>query len=55
MLNTFLKEEEGQTLVEYGLLIALLALVIVGSITLFGRRMSNNFYGASNNFLPFDH
>jgi pilus assembly protein Flp/PilA len=55
MLNTFLKEEEGQTLVEYGLLIALLALVIVGAVTLFGRRMSNNLYGTSNSVLPFDH
>lgn len=53
MLKRFLFDEDGQTLVEYGLLIGLLALVIIAAITLFGRRMSNNLYGASNNGLPF--
>lgn len=47
-------EEEGQTLVEYGLLLGLLALVVVIAVTLFGRRMSNNLYGTSNNVLPFN-
>ncbi len=48
------REEEGQTLVEYGLLIGLLALVVIIAVTFFGRRMSNNLYGTSNNVLPFN-
>ena len=47
------REEEGQGLVEYGLLVGLLALVAVAAMTLFGRRMNNNLYGTSNNVLPF--
>lgn len=48
------REEEGQTLVEYGLLIGLLALVVVVAVTFFGRRMNNNLYGTSSNVLPFN-
>jgi len=48
------REEEGQTLVEYGMIIALLALVVVAAVTIFGRRMNNNLYGTTNNGLPFD-
>ncbi len=33
----FLRDEDGQTLVEYGLLISLIALVVVAAVTLFGR------------------
>ena len=48
-------EEEGQTLVEYGLLMGLLALVVIVAVTFFGRRMSNNLYGTSSNVLPFNY
>ena len=51
MLKRWIFEEEGQTLVEYGLLIALLALVIVAAITLFGRRNFAHFNNA-NSALP---
>ncbi len=54
MFKQFWADEDGQTLVEYGLLIALLALVVISAMTFFGRRMSNNLYGAANNGLPFD-
>jgi Flp pilus assembly pilin Flp len=53
MFKRFIFEEDGQTLVEYGLLIGLLALVVVLAVTLFGRRMSNNLYGTASNGLPF--
>ncbi|RYG54883.1 Flp family type IVb pilin, partial [bacterium] len=36
MIKQFLQEEEGQTLVEYGLLISLIALVVIGVLTLLG-------------------
>ena len=38
MLHKFFVEESGQTLVEYGLLISLLALAAVVGVTLFGSR-----------------
>lgn len=44
MLNQFLREEEGQTLVEYGLLISLIALVVIAMLTYFGQR-TNNMWG----------
>jgi pilus assembly protein Flp/PilA len=48
MINRFFQEEEGQTLVEYGLLISLVALVVIAVLTLLGRRISNTFNAASN-------
>ena len=39
MLHKFLREEEGQTLVEYGMLISLIALVVVAAVTLFGKKV----------------
>lgn len=54
MLKRFIFEEEGQTLVEYGLLLALLAIVVVAAVTLFGRALNSNLYGTSNNALPFN-
>lgn len=41
MISQFFQEEEGQTLVEYGMLISLIALVVIAAITLFGRRTAN--------------
>ena len=41
MLIQFFAEEDGQTLVEYGLLISLLALVVIAAVTLFGKRTKN--------------
>jgi Flp pilus assembly pilin Flp len=51
MINKLIFEEEGQTLVEYGLLIGLLALVAVAAVTLFGRTLRDNLYGPANNVL----
>ena len=39
MLIQFLQEEDGQTLVEYGMVISLVALVVVAAVTLFGQRV----------------
>lgn len=41
MIYNFLYEEDGQTLVEYGLLISLLALVVIGAVTVMGGRVKN--------------
>jgi len=49
MIKQFLAEEEGQTLVEYGLLISLIALVVIGVMTILGNKIKNTFSAASNN------
>lgn len=51
MLKRLIFEEEGQTLVEYGLLISLLALVVVAAVGLLGSRLLN-YYGNANNQMP---
>jgi pilus assembly protein Flp/PilA len=48
MFSRFFCEEEGQTLVEYGLLISLIALAVVAIVMIFGRKVSNHFNVASN-------
>ena len=42
-LQTFSREEEGQDLLEYALLIALIAIVCVGAITLAGTNVQAAF------------
>ncbi|RYG67837.1 Flp family type IVb pilin [bacterium] len=48
MLNKFFHEEEGQTLVEYGLLISLIALVVIAILSILGNRIRNTFNAAAN-------
>ncbi|OIO89924.1 MAG: pilus assembly protein [Armatimonadetes bacterium CG2_30_59_28] len=43
MIKRFVREEEGQTLVEYGLLVALIALVVIAILTLLGTKVRNLF------------
>ena len=52
ILQRFMVEEDGQTLVEYGLLISLIALVVIVVLTLMGRRTSNVFEQASLGMEP---
>ena len=39
----FMKEEDGATAVEYGLMVALIAVVIIGAVTLLGTNLSSKF------------
>jgi pilus assembly protein Flp/PilA len=48
MIKRFVMEEEGQTLVEYGLLISLIALVVIAVLTVMGNKVKNTFNAASN-------
>ena len=48
MINRFFAEEEGQTLVEYGLLISLIALVVIAVLTVMGKKISNTFNKAGD-------
>ena len=48
MIKRFVQEEEGQTLVEYGLLISLIALVVIAVLTVMGNKVSNTFNTTAN-------
>jgi pilus assembly protein Flp/PilA len=48
MIKRFVQEEEGQTLVEYGLLISLIALVVIAVLSIVGSKISNTFTKAGN-------
>ena len=48
MIKRFVMEEEGQTLVEYGLLVSLIALVVIAVLTLLGKKVSSVFTTANN-------
>ncbi len=42
-LGRFLREEDGATAIEYGLIAALLSVVIIGTVTLAGQAVSDVF------------
>ena len=47
----FRREEEGQDLLEYGLLTALIAIIAIGAVTTLGNTINNVFWTAiANNF-----
>ena len=50
-MHRFFYEEEGQTLVEYGLLISLIALAVITALTLLGSKISS-FYNHAANQIP---
>ena len=39
----FMREEDGATAVEYGLMVALIAVVIIGAVTLLGTALRDKF------------
>jgi pilus assembly protein Flp/PilA len=42
-VNTFLNAEDGATAIEYALIAALIAVVIIGSVSLLGTQVSSTF------------
>lgn len=42
-LASYLRDEEGATAVEYGLMVALIAAVIIGAVTLIGGNLNTLF------------
>jgi pilus assembly protein Flp/PilA len=42
-IKNFFKDESGASAVEYGLLVALIAVVIIGAVTLLGTSLSDKF------------
>lgn len=46
-IRNFFKDESGASAVEYGLLVALIACVIIGAVTTLGGNLSNTFTTAA--------
>ncbi len=49
MVSLFLKDDSGQGLVEYALIIALVAIVAIGALQVLGNKSNNSLTNASNN------
>ena len=47
-LIRFFKDEEGATAVEYGVMVALIAIVIIAAVTLLGENLENTFSNVAN-------
>ncbi len=47
-MTSLLRDESGATAIEYGLLAALIALVIVGSVVLVGTQLDTTFTNVAN-------
>jgi pilus assembly protein Flp/PilA len=43
LISRFRREEEGAALVEYGMLVGLIAVICVGAVTLLGNEVNNVF------------
>ena len=41
LMRRLLKEEEGQGMAEYGLILALVAIAVIAALTILGRNVSN--------------
>ncbi|MBW8828542.1 MAG: Flp family type IVb pilin [Burkholderiales bacterium] len=42
-IKTFAREEDGVTAIEYGLIAALIAIVIIGAVTVVGSKLCGTF------------
>ncbi len=47
-VQTFIKDEEGASAVEYGLIVGLIAVAIIGAIMIIGGGLENLFGAAGN-------
>ena len=52
MLINFFKDEDGVTAIEYGLIAALIAVVIITAVTLVGDSLNNTFTYIGNQVEP---
>jgi pilus assembly protein Flp/PilA len=43
LISRFVKNESGATAIEYGLIVALIAVVIIGAVTAVGTNLSTKF------------
>ena len=49
-MKAFYRDEAGAAAIEYGLLVALLALAIIGAVTTLGQETSNSFTNFNDQF-----
>jgi len=49
LINKFLSDESGATAIEYGLIAALIAVVIIGAVSAVGSNLGNTFTNIANN------
>jgi pilus assembly protein Flp/PilA len=52
MLRNFFAREEGQGLVEYALILVLIAIVVIGVLTILGGKVSSVFQSISDALNP---
>ncbi|MBV9787660.1 MAG: Flp family type IVb pilin [Chloroflexi bacterium] len=52
MLRNFFAREEGQGLVEYALILVLIAIVVIGVLTVLGGKVSSVFETISSSLNP---
>ncbi len=52
MVRSFFAKEEGQGLVEYALILVLIAIVVIGILTLLGNRVSAVFSDINSGLNP---
>jgi len=52
MLRSFFAKEEGQGLVEYALILVLIAVVVIGALTLLGGNIANLFNQLADTINP---
>jgi pilus assembly protein Flp/PilA len=43
MLKRFLQDESGAAAIEYGLIVALISLILITSLTIVGKNLSSNY------------
>ena len=48
-VSRFVKDESGATAIEYGLIVALIAVVIIGAVTTVGTNLSTKFNSVASN------
>jgi pilus assembly protein Flp/PilA len=48
MIRHFVADEKGVTAIEYGLIAALIAVAVIGSVTLVGNSLSTTFTNIAN-------
>jgi len=51
-LTRFLRDEEGATAIEYGLIAALVSVVVIGALTLLGDNLNATFNRIAANIAP---
>lgn len=52
-VRSFLRDESGIAVTEYGLLIALIAVLLIGVVTIFGSQISSWFVNKTNTITSF--